>query len=101
MIDRGAIGKPLAASAFLATPGPEQIHPDPEQYYLPGAGPLFDLGPYCIAALCALFGRVAGVFATDKLVDKDRVLRRKGKEDESFRSQVPTFITSQIKTKID
>ena len=97
LIDRGAIGKPLAASAFLATRGPELFHPTPQIYYQSGAGPLFDLGPYCLTAFCALFGPVAKVAATTKVLMRDRVVIRKGTDKGStFRSQVPTIINSFI-----
>src|SRR5581483_623359 len=51
MIDKGAIGEPVAASAFLMGHGPERWHPNPDFFYQPGAGPLFDVGPYYITAL--------------------------------------------------
>jgi hypothetical protein len=31
--------------------GPEGWHPNPEFFFLPGAGPMLDLGPYYIANL--------------------------------------------------
>ena len=31
--------------------GPEGWHPDPDFFYQPGAGPLFDMGPYYLTAL--------------------------------------------------
>ena len=64
LIDSGAIGDPVAASVQWTAPGHERWHPAPEFYYQPGAGPLFDMGPYYLTALVTLFGpikRVAGV----------------------------------------
>ncbi len=45
IIDRGDIGEPLAANAFMLSPGPERWHPSPSIFYEQGAGPLFDMGP--------------------------------------------------------
>jgi predicted dehydrogenase len=44
LIDDGAIGEPLAANAFMQSPGPESWHPNPAFFYQRGAGPLFDMG---------------------------------------------------------
>ena len=68
-LDSGAIGTPIAATAFMVTPGHERWHPAPEFYYQPGGGPLFDMGPYYLTALVTLLGpvrRVAGMAATPR-----------------------------------
>jgi len=56
IIDDGWIGRPVAASAFMLCHGHEHWHPDPEFYYKPGAGPMFDMGPYYLTALVNLQG---------------------------------------------
>ncbi len=60
-LDAGLIGTPVAATAFMMSSGPERWHPDPAFFYAPGAGPLFDMGPYYLSALVNLFGPVARV----------------------------------------
>jgi predicted dehydrogenase len=68
-LDAGEIGTPVAATAFMVTPGHERWHPAPEFYYLPGGGPLLDMGPYYLTALVTLLGpvrRVAGMAATPR-----------------------------------
>jgi predicted dehydrogenase len=68
-LDAGQIGAPVAAVAFMVTPGHERWHPAPEFYYRPGGGPLFDMGPYHLTALVTLLGpvrRVAGLAATPR-----------------------------------
>ncbi|MFN8420728.1 MAG: Gfo/Idh/MocA family oxidoreductase [Anaerolineae bacterium] len=49
LLDDGAIGTPVAATAFFASRGPEGWHPNPDFLYQVGAGPLLDMGPYYIA----------------------------------------------------
>ena len=64
LVDQGAIGQPLAGTAFFLCPGHERWHPNPAFYYLPGGGPMLDMGPYYITALVNLLGpvhRVAGI----------------------------------------
>jgi predicted dehydrogenase len=68
-LDAGQIGTPLAATAFMVTPGHERWHPAPEFYYQPGGGPLLDMGPYYLTALVTLLGpvrRVTGMAATPR-----------------------------------
>jgi predicted dehydrogenase len=60
-VDDGRIGTPISALAVLGTPGPERWHPNPDFYYVPGGGPLLDMGPYYISALVSLLGPVASV----------------------------------------
>ncbi|NLX21708.1 MAG: Gfo/Idh/MocA family oxidoreductase [Phycisphaerae bacterium] len=61
LLDDGAIGRPVAASAFMMCPGHESWHPDPAFYYQPGGGPMFDMGPYYLTALVALLGPIDSI----------------------------------------
>jgi len=61
LVDSGAIGTPLAATVMLQTMGPDRWHPNPESFFGPGGGPLFDMGPYYLATLCTLLGPVGQV----------------------------------------
>ena len=61
LIDAGAIGAPVAATGFMLGHGPERWHPNPDFFYQPGAGPLFDMGPYYLTAFINLFGAVEQV----------------------------------------
>jgi predicted dehydrogenase len=60
-VDAGLIGRPVSASATWVSRGHEAWHPDPDFYYLPGGGPLLDMGPYYVTALVHLLGPVAAV----------------------------------------
>ncbi len=64
LIDQGAIGKPLVATAFVMSHGMEHWHPDPEFFFKPGGGPVLDMGPYYITTLVNLLGPVKRVVAT-------------------------------------
>jgi predicted dehydrogenase len=69
ILDAGEIGTPVAATAFMVTPGHERWHPDPDFYYQPGGGPLLDMGPYYLTALVTLLGpvrRVVGMASTPR-----------------------------------
>ncbi len=63
LIDEGAIGRPLAGTAFFMCPGHERWHPSPAFFYLRGGGPVLDMAPYYITDLVNLLGPVARVAA--------------------------------------
>jgi predicted dehydrogenase len=74
LIDEGAIGTPVAASAFMMNHGAEHWHPDPEFFYQPGAGPLFDMGPYYITALVTMLGPIRRVTGSAKTTFAERTV---------------------------
>ena len=55
---------PLPATAVMVNHGHESWHPAPAFYYRPGAGPMFDVGPYYLSALIHLLGPVEQVSGT-------------------------------------
>lgn len=65
MIDAGAIGRPLMATASIMYHGADDWHPNPAYFYrAPGGGPVHDVRPYFLAALMVLLGPVKQVYAT-------------------------------------
>src|SRR5207249_2020919 len=67
LIDDGAIGQPVAATAFMLCHGHESWHPDPAFYYQAGGGPMFDMGPYYLTALISLLGPVRRVTGSARI----------------------------------
>lgn len=74
LLDAGTIGSPVGAAAFWAAPGHEAWHEAPQFYYQPGAGPLFDMGPYYLTALVTLLGPVARVSGATGRSARERVV---------------------------
>ncbi len=74
LIDEGAIGQPVAATAFMMCHGHESWHHDPAFYYQRGGGPLFDMGPYYLTALVHLLGPVARVTASARATFPTRTI---------------------------
>lgn len=73
-LDEGAIGQPVAATAFLMSRGPDRWHPSPDFFYQPGGGPLFDMGPYYLTALVSLLGPVARVAGMARASFPERIV---------------------------
>ncbi|EPH42589.1 Gfo/Idh/MocA family oxidoreductase [Streptomyces aurantiacus] len=92
----GRIGRPVAATTAVQSLGPESWHPDPAFFYQPGAGPLFDLGPYYLTALVALFGSVARVAATAARAREHRTVGSGPKAGQSFPVDVPTHVSALL-----
>lgn len=95
-VDDGMIGQPVAATAFMVTPGHERWHPAPEFYYRPGGGPLFDMGPYYLTALVTLLGpvrRVTGLASTPRA---ERVIGTGPRAGTAFPVSVSTHVTGTL-----
>jgi predicted dehydrogenase len=88
----GLIGEPVSATAVTQGPGPESWHPSPEFLFQYGAGPLFDIGPYYLTALVALFGPVTRVAATARQARPSRTIGSGPKAGTSFAVEVPTHV---------
>lgn len=91
-IDDGLIGTPLAATAFMMSSGPESWHPNPEFYYKPGAGPMFDMGPYYLTSLINLLGPVSRVTGMTGMARKERLITSKPYHGQIIQVEVPTHV---------
>lgn len=99
LIDRGELGEIIGGCAFMVCKGWEWFHHNPDFYYRPGAGPLFDMGPYYITALLSLMGPAEMVCAMGNQTEKIRMIKegpKKGKEI-VVDPAVDTHITANIK----
>lgn len=92
LIDRGAIGEPVAALAFMMNHGPEGWHPDPDFYYQVGAGPMFDMGPYYLTALINLVGPVRRVTGSARITTLERTIGSEPKRGTIIHVNTPTHI---------
>ncbi len=96
VVDDGEIGAPLAATAFMTTPGHERWHPDPEFYYRPGGGPLLDMGPYYLSALVTILGPVARVIGLTSRPQDVRQIHSGPRAGTDFAVEVPTHVTGVL-----
>ena len=92
LIDSGGIGTPLSALTLLQGPGPQAWHPDPEFLFAPGAGPLFDLGPYYLSTLATLFGPASLVAAIGRRASGTRTIGAGPRAGTEFSVTVPTYV---------
>jgi predicted dehydrogenase len=99
LIDDGAIGRPVAANAFMLGGGPESWHPDPEFFYKVGGGPLFDMGPYYLTALIYLLGGIARVTSSAAITIPDRTITSQPKAGLIIEVGTPTHIAGVLDFK--
>jgi predicted dehydrogenase len=92
LIEDGAIGVPVAATAFMMGHGHESWHPDPEFYYKAGGGPMFDMGPYYVTALVSLMGPVRRVTGSARITFPERTITSKPKSGTKITVDVPTHV---------
>ncbi|ONK10428.1 Gfo/Idh/MocA family oxidoreductase [Streptomyces sp. MP131-18] len=92
----GHIGRPVAATAFFTTPGHEVWHSDPEFYYRPGGGPLFDMGPYYLTALVHLLGPVTAVTGAASRPTDLRTIGSGPRAGHTFPVEVDTHVTGVL-----
>ncbi len=92
VIDDGLIGEPVAATAFMLCHGHETWHPDPEFYYKPGGGPLFDMGPYYLTALVSLMGPITRIAGSAQRAFSERTVTSEPKNGYVISVETPTHI---------
>lgn len=96
LIDDGAIGVPVAATAFMMGHGPERWHPDPEFFYKVGGGPMFDMGPYYLTALVSLLGPVARIAGTTRISFPTREIGSEPKRGQLITVETPTHVAGLL-----
>lgn len=96
LLDEGAIGVPVAATAFMPGHGPEAWHPDPAFFYKQGAGPLFDMGPYYLTALVSLLGPIRRVTGSARISFPERLITSKPHYGETIQVETPTHVVGVL-----
>ena len=96
VIDEGAIGTPLVATASVAHLGPEAWHPNPGIFYGVGGGPLLDIGPYYVTALVAMLGPIGSVTAIGRGIGSERLIGAGPLAGATVVADVPTTVIGTL-----
>ncbi len=91
-IQQRRIGDPVGAAVFWHSPGHEFWHPNPAFYYQPGAGPLFDMGPYYLTTLALMLGPVVRVSGVTSRSDRSRVVATGDRAGERIAVDIDTHV---------
>lgn len=91
-VDDGGIGRITSGTCHVMSPGMEMWHPNPDFFFLPGGGPILDLGPYYIANLVNLIGPVKRVAALATMASETRTITSQPRSGETIPVKTPTNI---------
>lgn len=92
IVDSGAVGRITSGTAFVMSHGMEHWHPNPDFFFLPGAGPILDVGPYYVTNLIQLIGPVKRVAAFASIPQKERTITSKPRFGQKIPVKTPTTI---------
>src|SRR5215207_1601863 len=95
-MDEGLIGEPVAVTALMMNHGPEDWHPNPDFFYQPGAGPMFDLGPYYLSSLATLVGPVRRVTASARVTFPERKITSQPLAGTTITVNTPTHVAGVL-----
>jgi predicted dehydrogenase len=101
LVARGDIGVPLGASATMLLGGPDAWHPNADDFYRAGSGPILDIGPYYLTAIVALLGPIEEVVAFTSTLTPTRTLGVGPRTGERFAVDVPTHVASVLRLESD
>lgn len=92
LLDEGAIGDVVAGSCHVMNRGMEHWHPNPDFFFIPGGGPMLDLGPYYVTNLVQLLGPVKRVGALTSMGFETRTIGSGDRKGETVPVSTPTNI---------
>jgi predicted dehydrogenase len=96
LIDDGLIGRPVGATAFMMSHGPEGWHPNPHFFYQEGAGPLFDMAPYYLTAMIHLLGPIHRITSSNRISFPERVATSEANYGQRIPVTVPTYVAALL-----
>ena len=99
LIDEGAIGTVVAGTAFMLCGGHEGWHPSPEFYYKPGAGPMFDMGPYYLTALVQLLGGIESLCGYARITRPTRTIGSQPLKGTVITVETPDHVAGTLQFK--
>ncbi len=97
LIEQGAIGKPLGATATMLVGGADAWHPNAEMFFRAGGGPLLDIAPYYLTAIVSLLGPVDAVAGFTATPTPERTLATGPRAGETVTVEVPTHAAAALR----
>jgi predicted dehydrogenase len=96
VLDDGEIGRPVAFTGFMLGRGPEWGHPNPEFFYGPGGGPMFDMGPYYLTALLFLLGPVRRISGSASIAIPERTIHAGPRQGGTIHVSTPDHVCGTL-----
>ncbi len=96
LIEDNSIGKVVLGTFNIMSHGMEDWHPNPDFFFKPGGGPVFDLGVYYLTQLINLNGPITSVIATNATVSDTRIITSKPRYGEKISVETPTTLIGTL-----
>ncbi|OUW95079.1 MAG: hypothetical protein CBD97_03610 [Pelagibacteraceae bacterium TMED237] len=96
LIENNKIGKIVLGTFNIMSHGMEDWHPNPNFFFKPGAGPVFDLGVYYLTQLINLNGPIRSVSANSFTALKERIITSKPKYGQKITVETPTTLMGTL-----
>tara|TARA_Y100001970_G_scaffold6328_1_gene7186 strand:+ start:165 stop:1289 length:1125 start_codon:yes stop_codon:yes gene_type:complete len=96
LIENNKIGKIVLGTFNLMSHGMEHWHPNPDFFFKPGAGPVFDVGVYYITQLINLIGPVKSIISISGTATPERIITSKPRNGEKITVETPTTLMGSL-----
>ncbi len=96
LIEENKIGDVVLGTFNLMSHGMEHWHPNPDFFFKPGAGPVFDLGVYYITQLINLIGPVKSVNSISLIATPERTITSEPRNGEKIKVETPTTLMGTL-----
>ena len=96
LIEDNKIGEVVLGTFNLMSHGMEHWHPNPDFFFKPGAGPIFDVGVYYITQLINLIGPVKSISSISVTATKERIITSEPRKGEKIKVETPTTLMGTL-----
>ena len=96
LLENNEIGEVVLGTFNIMSHGMEHWHPNPDFFFKPGAGPVFDLGVYYITQLVNLIGPVKSISSLSGTATAERIITSEPRNGEKIKVETPTTLMGTL-----
>ena len=96
LLENNEIGKVVLGTFNIMSHGMEHWHPNPDFFFKPGAGPVFDLGVYYLTQLVNLIGPVKTISSISGTATPERIITSEPRNGEKIKVETPTTLMGTL-----
>jgi len=96
LIEDKKIGDVVLGTFNLMSHGMEHWHPNPDFFFKPGAGPVFDVGVYYITQLVNLIGPIKSISSLSGTATPERTITSEPRNGEKIKVETPTTLIGTL-----
>jgi len=96
LIEDNKIGDVVLGTFNIMSHGMEHWHPNPDFFFKPGAGPVFDLGVYYITQLVNLIGPIKSISSLSGTATPERIITSEPRNGEKIKVETPTTLMGTL-----